>query len=79
MSRAWNLVRYACGHSVPVRADNRYVNTACPACVALGRPMPYCVCGAQEPYDHNLGCPHAERPTRLPVGCPTCAAYRSTP
>ena len=37
-------------------------------------PQPYCVCGAAAPFDHNLGCGHAEYPTRRPVGCEECAS-----
>jgi hypothetical protein len=74
---AWSFVDYSCGHSTPIRGGDRTIAGPCPACMALGRPTPYCVCGAQAPYDHNLACPHAERPTRTPVGCATCEAYRS--
>ena len=35
---------------------------------------PYCACGAIAPYDHNLGCPHAVRPTPETVGCTICVA-----
>lgn len=35
---------------------------------------PYCACGAVAPYDHNLGCSHAVRPTPETVGCTICVA-----